>query len=370
MGLLDKVKNLFTEEVEEPVVKKEEPKKRESRNEIHTQERTVEIAPARRESTVLLDNIEDDIPIKREEKNNRPIYFSDDAFEDLEKPVVKRHEEVKPKREIYSAKKEENKDNKKLFKPSPIISPVYGILDKNYSKDDITTREVPINREVSKKTTVDDIRNKAYGTLEDELESNLLDDEVIISKEVENTPIDIFDELETRESRNSKLEEDYEIEEELDISSELEKQKQKIEEINEIIKSNVKPENKKITSRKIDNILEELDEIEELIPDTKKEEIDELEELNKIEEQLIEEEISSDEDSYDEELEKVEDEDDYDYMEDDFPYDEDEELEDDTSEEIEEDIEEEENTSEESEDDLDESELFNLIDSMYEKRDE
>ena len=33
-------------------------------------------------------------------------------------------------------------EEKKSFKPSLIISPVYGVLDKNYHKEDITSKKV------------------------------------------------------------------------------------------------------------------------------------------------------------------------------------------------------------------------------------
>lgn len=321
MGLFDKVKNLFTEEVEEPIIKKEEPKKQESKKEIKKQERKIEIAPARRESTILLE--EEMEEVVKEEKPVLPIYFSDEDFEDLEKPKQKEEKKIEIK-EAYKGRIDEvKKEEKKYFKPSPIISPVYGILDKNYKKDDITTKENTITHR-SEKVTVDDIRNKAYGTLEDELENNLLNDQIIETKK-EDTGIDIFEELETRESRNSKMDllrNDFEIEkeeiEETDLSLELEKQKQKIEEINEIIKNNISPDKKAVTSRKIDNILEELDEIEELIP--------EKEETKKIEtEELIEE--SQKNMNNEEEIEN-------------------------------------------NNDEIEESDLFNLIDSMYEKRDE
>ena len=98
-----------------------------------------------------------------------------------------------------------------------------------------------------------------------------------------------------------------------DLSSELQKQKQQIEEINEIIKNTVSPDKEKVTSRKIDNILEELDEIEEMIPNKEeknKENVDKEEIVNK-------EEIK-----------------------------------------------------ENNNDEMEESDLFNLIDSMYEKRDD
>ena len=62
----------------------------------------------------------------------------------------------------------------KVFKPSPIISPIYGILDKDYKKDEIKTRTVVSTKPSSiKLTSYDAVRRKAYGTLEDELEDTL-----------------------------------------------------------------------------------------------------------------------------------------------------------------------------------------------------
>ena len=322
MGILDKVKNLFTEEVEEPVEKKE-PKKHEikkehkkeqikvePKKEIQKQERKVEIAPARKETALLYEkDIEEEEPVVKKEKP-LSLYFSDEDFNDLpprrqEKPVV---------REFYREKKKEEKvEEKKYFKPSPIISPVYGILDKNYKKDDITTKDVDRNYD-SSNLTIDDVRNKAYGTLEDELESNLLKEEKVVEKE---EAIDIFNELQEKELKKEIVEvNNEEIDEEKEeLSKEIARQKQKIEEINEKIKNNVSPGQEHITSRKIDNILEELDEIEELIPDKNKESEDDLIEENIPEMNTIDE-------------------------------------------------------NEDNNDDLEESDLLNLIDSMYEKRDE
>lgn len=51
------------------------------------------------------------------------------------------------------------------FKPSPIISPIYGILDKNYKKEDVVSkREVRFTSSfVKEKLNVDDVRDKAFG---------------------------------------------------------------------------------------------------------------------------------------------------------------------------------------------------------------
>ena len=46
---------------------------------------------------------------------------------------------------------------RRKFKPSPIISPVYGILDKDYVKDDI------VQRPNSDKVDIQSVRNKAFG---------------------------------------------------------------------------------------------------------------------------------------------------------------------------------------------------------------
>lgn len=68
----------------------------------------------------------------------------------------------------------EKKEEKTYFKPSPIISPIYGILDKNYKKEDVKEKkEVRITTSYTRSNvSVDDIRNKAYGSrrLEEEAE--------------------------------------------------------------------------------------------------------------------------------------------------------------------------------------------------------
>ena len=52
-----------------------------------------------------------------------------------------------------------------------MISPVYGVLDKNYKKEDI----VVVKEESQKKIDVDDVRKKAFGTLEEDIEKSIVD---------------------------------------------------------------------------------------------------------------------------------------------------------------------------------------------------
>jgi len=79
----------------------------------------------------------------------------------------------------------EKKEEKVYFKPSPIISPIYGILDKNYKKEDVREKkEVRITSNYTRSNvSVDDIRNKAYGN------KNLQEKE--ISDTVENTKFEV-----------------------------------------------------------------------------------------------------------------------------------------------------------------------------------
>ena len=62
----------------------------------------------------------------------------------------------------------EKKEDKGGFKPSPIISPIYGVLDKNYRKEDVVQKkDVRLSVHSSRENVdVDDVRNKALGVHE------------------------------------------------------------------------------------------------------------------------------------------------------------------------------------------------------------
>lgn len=178
MGLMNKLRDMFTEEVEVP---DEEPIKKEVIQ--------VEIpAPQQKEEQVSE-------PVKKEEKP-QPIFFDDNDFAGLESP--KKVEKVSKKSAIFEKPKkpEVKREEKKIFKPTPIISPVYGVLDKNYHKEDIRQKN---NSSITayynhKDVSIDDIRKKAYGTLEDDLEITLFGEPEKVDVPEENE-IDMFDEL-------------------------------------------------------------------------------------------------------------------------------------------------------------------------------
>lgn len=168
MGLLDKVKNLFTEEIEETPIKKD----------VIQVEIPAPVAPEKKEETVT----ESEILVK-EEKPQAPVFFDDKDFANLERKEEKKPQKLETK---YKVKEEE----KKVFKPTPIISPVYGVLDKNYHKEDITPKKKPTSTTTyyeRSSVTIDDVRKKAFGTLEDELETVIPGDNYEIVEEKDMT---------------------------------------------------------------------------------------------------------------------------------------------------------------------------------------
>ena len=189
MGFLDKVKNMFTEEVEDDDVKVEQIKK-------EVTQVSIESPKVKKEEFEYEDEGTKEFKFDAEEKVNKPVFFDDNDFRDLsfsapkveeKKPVIKEKE-----KDVYGIRRQEEKEviERKSFKPTPIISPVYGILDKNYHKEDIVSRtEQPVkvtsnNNDVD--VSIDSIRNKAYGTLEDELENTLFGSNSILFKKDES----------------------------------------------------------------------------------------------------------------------------------------------------------------------------------------
>ena len=179
MGLFDKIKNMFTEEVEDDV------KVEQIKSDVtHVTIESPKVKEERLEETGRIDFTQ--------EKVNTPVFFDDNDFKDLKldkKEEKKEEKKVVVEKEIYGSKiaPQKEKEEKKVFKPTPIISPVYGVLDKNYHKEDIVSRQDYIDEKSNKddsntEPSIDSIRNKAYGTLEDELENTLFGNNSILFK--------------------------------------------------------------------------------------------------------------------------------------------------------------------------------------------
>lgn len=113
--------------------------------------------------------------------------------------VERRNREIKRKEEVKEPVKP------KVFKPSPVISPVYGIMDKDYDKTELMNRskEIANANRTSTSTDYDSIRKKAYGVKEDVPSRESVKREA--SKVLENVN-EIEEELEKVKKKKSNIE--------------------------------------------------------------------------------------------------------------------------------------------------------------------
>ena len=228
MGVFDKLKNVFFEEeyveVEEPIKK---PKK--EKNTIAKKVDLPEMPKIREEKTAREIQIEEEVvervekkgSIEREARNAEknfkfPMTFEEEDFKvDSYQPkretkrVAEVVESVPEYESAYGIKKEEisrndykptglyegteYKKEQKVFRPTPIISPIYGILDKNYKKEEIVQKkEVRLSSASSRKVDLDSVREKAYGDLVSDITASMMDEEE--PKQIEEEVIEPIEE--------------------------------------------------------------------------------------------------------------------------------------------------------------------------------
>ena len=229
MGIIDKLKDiLFDEEtVEIPIISDEEyeslkPKKNKKVAKVEKLENDDDIKitkleslrkRSRKEEEKLVEpSIEDtlfDMPKLKEEAEEEvrtssftfPVFDDDELLENEQKRVktpevslskrtsrvdndfddFKKTNTVSEKSSSYQRRESEREkiyshssevEHKKPFTLSPIISPVYGILNENYTKEDIISKqEKTFTRSSFDKPNLDDVRKKAYGTIEDDIDT-------------------------------------------------------------------------------------------------------------------------------------------------------------------------------------------------------
>ena len=193
MGVLSKLKGIFYDEVivEEP---EEEIKKVDKivKKEVVVEEPVEEVKPK-------FDAFEEMKEAKEEPvRSERELFRSERTFNFTE---FDDEEELPPRKTVLTMEREREREKPtiarstqpvitppepekpKVFKPSPIISPVYGILDKDYKKEEIKSKTTVNPEPVKPKVTVyDTVRRKAYGTLEDDLEDTLNSMELTIEE--------------------------------------------------------------------------------------------------------------------------------------------------------------------------------------------
>ena len=191
MGLkskLNKMKNfLFDDEEEESAsVKKVKERKQKNKVKEEPKDSILEKTSDFGEDFYLEDlseSIENTNSIKtRSSKSEFDFKFPefDDSDFQVSNPIIKKEEEEKvlysyesekPKTSLYQGGRK--KDEVKKFKPSPIISPIYGLLDNDgnlIEKDSDNYKKVISTKE---EITFDDVRKKAYGKIDEEIENTI-----------------------------------------------------------------------------------------------------------------------------------------------------------------------------------------------------
>jgi len=212
MGLLDKLKDLFIDEItEDDEIELEEENKKiyeEPKDVLPKVMRDTIKASEEGDKLSKLDlklgnQIQEPVAASKPEVRENtskfafPIDFEDDYVPKrnnnvnvltVEKEKIKETKEKKAEVSRVSSlypKKEASKEKPK-FKASPVISPVYGILDKNYKKEEVTVKEekdVAMKRP-SKKVDFETVRKKAFGNLTDDLKDSLMCENCELYKEV------------------------------------------------------------------------------------------------------------------------------------------------------------------------------------------
>ena len=183
MGLFEKLKNTFFEEeyveVDEPTKEIKVAKKVEDTK----KEKKIEPIEEIKEEDKLKELIEEQIdervkPVPKQEfysdreiinKGNKLVSYDDDDFEPTKQiPVVineKKEEkriygEIAPDMHInlddmdkykYPSHRAYGSTEENKFEPTPIISPIYGILDKNYRKEEVIDKRDKPSSYVSRK---------------------------------------------------------------------------------------------------------------------------------------------------------------------------------------------------------------------------
>lgn len=200
MGVFNKLKSIFYDEVVvedetqeldkvSKIVKKETSARDESPKVEELKFKTVEMDPVIEEEEKVVEKKKEeplnDRDLFRSERTFNFVDFADEEEEEV-KPAPRRNVLDETPRMMRSTEPARD-ETQKAFKPTPVISPIWGVLDKDYKKEEIKERTISNESFASSVTDYDNVRKKAYGTLEDELE-------------------DTFDKLPTEEIKKSKEE--------------------------------------------------------------------------------------------------------------------------------------------------------------------
>lgn len=197
MGLFAKIKTIFYDDVSEDTEQKNEPKKeikKDIRKEIEFATEEIKFPQeVKKIKDEVIEEVKTDNTFSERELFRTERTFNFTEFDD--------EEDAKPRNNVLNIEKRISRtdtapviEKPKAFKPSPVISPIYGILDKDYTKSDVTLKKVAPKPVELPKKDYDSVRRKAFGTLEDQLEDTMIRTPLEVKESVDNIEDDI-DEL-------------------------------------------------------------------------------------------------------------------------------------------------------------------------------
>jgi hypothetical protein len=184
MGVFNKLKSIFYDEV---VVEDETQELDKVSKIVKKETSSNDDAPKVEElrfKTIEMDPVEEEKEEKKEETKEEPLsdrdlFRSERSFNfvdwdnDEEEKLPPRKNVLDDTSRVARSTEPARDDTPKVFKPTPVISPIWGVLDKDYKKDEIKEKTIGNEAFSSSITEYDNVRRKAYGTLEDELEDTL-----------------------------------------------------------------------------------------------------------------------------------------------------------------------------------------------------
>lgn len=226
MKLFDKLKDKINDFIYEDEPKEEKPKE----EDFKIKDEVKEEKEQDEDSILTVRDL-----FKTDPKFSFPIDFGDDDFVEEDNKEVEKEKPKEPEETSRSRLVEKRTviEEKKVFRPSPAISPVYGILDKNYKKEDIKEKGSQSGIGIDGKIDVDTVMKKAYGQVE--VTKTITREEKFYTTEEEpiesETEINLFESLKEEEITEKPLSR-IELNE-----SEYEEESYDIDEIDDKIKS-------------------------------------------------------------------------------------------------------------------------------------
>jgi len=217
MGVFSKLKGIFYDEVEEDETEEQELDKvnkivrKEEKKEVEIPKiEEVKYKPA----PVIEEEKEEEVKKEDNTFNERDLFRSERTFNFVDFTDDEVEETVPSRRNVLNVENRETLtptptkevEAPKAFKPTPVISPIWGVLNKDYKKDEIKEKEPAPDKIAVAVTSYDTVRRKAYGTLEDELEDTLNSMSKVTPKKIKEEVSKVDKDVDLLEQKTQKIE--------------------------------------------------------------------------------------------------------------------------------------------------------------------